>query len=268
MESVLTLIQQHGVLLVLLIVFVEQVGAPIPALPVLIVAGAIAAVGELSAPAVFAAAMIGCLAGDSIWYAAGRWRGHRILQLLCRLSLSPDSCVRQTENFFDRWGSGALVFAKFVPGFSTIAPPLAGAMRLGPAKFLLYDGLGAAIWTGAGIAAGWALSSQIEALLEWLGRMGGYAALVVGLALGAWVAWKWHERSRFLAMLRGARISVEELYRLMEAGAEPLVLDVRSPAARIADARVIPGARFVDPTDPDRHLLDLPSQREIIVYCS
>lgn len=268
MESMLALIQQYGVVLVLAIVFIEQVGVPIPALPVLMVAGAIAATGGLSVLGIFVAALIGCLAGDLIWYAAGRWRGHRILQLLCRVSISPDSCVRQTENFFSRWGVGALVIAKFVPGFSTIAPPLAGAMQLRTGTFLLFNGIGAAIWAGSGILAGWLLHAQIELLLAWLTRMGGYAGIVVGTALIAWLSWKWWERQRFLAALRGARISVDELYRLMEQGHEPVVLDVRTPSARLADARIIPGARFVDLTAPDQHLVDVPVHREIIVYCS
>ena len=268
MESILPLLQQYGVVLVLLIVFIEQVGVPLPALPVLVVAGGIAAGGGLSVFAVFLAAMIGCLAGDSIWYVAGRWRGHRILRLLCRVSMSPDTCVRQTEDFFGRWGVGALVIAKFVPGLSTIAPPLAGAMRLGTGTFLLFNGIGAAIWIATGLVAGWLLHTQIEAFLAWLARTGGYAALAMGIALALWIAWKWWERYRFLDALRSARIPVDELYRLMEEGHDPVVLDVRTPSARLADARMIPGSRFVDLNAPDHHLRGVPPHRDIIVYCS
>jgi membrane protein DedA with SNARE-associated domain len=268
MEAIVPLLEQYGVLLVLVIVFAEQVGAPIPALPLLMIAGGVAAGGGLSAPAVFLAAMVGCLAGDTIWYLAGRWRGHRILRLLCRVTMSPDTCVRQTEDFFGRWGMGTLVIAKFVPGLSTIAPPLAGAMRLNVATFLLFNGIGAAIWVATGIVAGWLLSAQIEELLAWLGRTGGYAAAAVGGALALWIAGKWWARYRFLRALRSARISVEELYRLMEEGHEPVVLDVRTPSARLADARMIPGSRFVDLSAPDRHLADVSAHRDIIVYCS
>ena len=268
MESIVPLLQQYGVLLVLVIVFAEQVGLPIPALPLLMVAGGVAAGGGLSVFAVFVAAMAGSMAGDTIWYAAGRWHGHRILRLLCRISMSPDTCVRQTEDFFGRWGMGALVIAKFVPGLSTVAPPLAGAMRLNFGTFQLFNGIGAAIWVATGIVAGWLLHAQIESLLAWLAQAGGYAAAAVGAALALWVAWKWWDRYRFLRMLRSARISVKELYRLMEEGHDPVVLDVRTPSARLMDARMIPGSRFVDLTAPDRHLSDVPAHREIIVYCS
>ena len=268
MESIIPLLQQYGVLLVLVIVFAEQVGLPIPALPLLMVAGGVAAGGGLSVLAVFAAAMAGSIAGDTVWYAAGRWRGHRILRLLCRVSMSPDTCVRQTEDFFGRWGMGALVIAKFVPGLSTIAPPLAGAMRLNFGTFQLFNSIGAAIWVATGIVAGWLLQAQIETMLAWLGRAGGYAAAAVGAALALWIAWKWWDRYRFLRALRSARIQVEELYRLMEQGQDPIVLDVRTPSARITDARMIPGSRFVDLTAPDRHLSDVPAHKEIVVYCS
>lgn len=268
MDSIALLLQQYGVVLVLFVVFLEQVGAPIPALPLLMVAGGVAAGGGVSALALFAAAMIGCLAGDLLWYAAGRWRGHRILRLLCRVSMSPDTCVRQTEDFFGRWGVGALVIAKFVPGLSTVAPPLAGAMRLGVAPFLLFNGIGAAIWVATGIVAGWLLHAQIEDLLDWLARAGGYAGVTVGGALLLWIGWKWWERHRFLRALRSARITVDELYRLMEEGHDPVVLDVRTASARVADGRIIPGSRFVDLAAPDAHLRDVPPHHDIIVYCS
>jgi membrane protein DedA with SNARE-associated domain len=268
MEESLVLVQNYGVVLVLAIVFLEQVGMPIPALPVLLIAGAVSAGGTLNVLTVFAAAIFACLAGDLIWYGAGRWRGHRILQLLCRISISPDSCVRQTENFFGRWGVGTLVIAKFVPGLSTIAPTLAGAMNLRLSTFLLFNGIGSAVWAGSGILAGYLLHAQIESMLVWLARMGWYAGLALGMIVLAWICWRLWERHRFLAALRGARISVEELYRMMDEGHDPVVLDVRTPSARLADARIIPGARFVDLSAPDEHLTGVPVHREIIVYCS
>ncbi len=268
METLTSLLAQYGLALVFASAFIEQIGAPIPAIPLLIVAGALAADGRLDALSVFAAAFAGCLAGDILWYAAGRRWGHRVLKLLCRFSLSPDSCVRQTENFFGRWGVGALTVAKFIPGLSTVAPPIAGAMGLKTAPFLVFNGIGAALWAGSAIAAGWLLSAQIDVAIKGLARMGGYAALLVAGLLAAWIAWKWWDRRRFLASLRAARISVEELYALIEQGRDPVVLDVRSAVARAADARRIPGALFIDAAQPERHLEGVPRDREIIVYCT
>jgi hypothetical protein len=141
-------------------------------------------------------------------------------------------------------------------------------MRLGPGAFLVFNGIGAAIWVAAGLLLGWLLHEQIESLLAGLNRMGGYAALLLGCMLFAWLTWKWWERHRFLAQLRSARISVEALYELMQGGHEPVLLDVRTASARAVEGKMIPGSRFVDFTDPDRGLAGVHPQADIIVYCS
>jgi membrane protein DedA with SNARE-associated domain len=262
------MVSQYGLYVVFCIVLLEQLGAPIPAIPVLVIAGALAVNGDLNVLSVFAAALAGCLLGDGAWYVAGRLRGHRVLRLLCQLSLSPDSCVRGTESLFTRWGVGTLVVAKFIPGLSTIAPPLAGAIRLGPTTFIVFDGIGAVVWSAAAIAAGWIFHAEIDAVLTWMGRMGGYAAIIVTSLLAVYLGWRLWERYRFLANLRAARIAVSELYDLITGGHEPVVLDVRTPLARAADARSIPSAVAVHPDMPDEHLARIPRDREIIVYCS
>lgn len=264
----LDMVAQYGILVVFGVVLLEQLGAPIPAVPVLVVAGAAAADGNLPVLAVFVAAVAGCFLGDGAWYLAGRHRGYRILRLLCAVSLSPDSCVRNSEQFFTRWGMGTLVVAKFVPGLSTVAPPLAGAMRLSPGAFVVFNGIGAAVWAGSAIVLGWIFHDEIDSVLGWMGRMGGYAIAVIGALLLVYLAWRLWERHRFLANLRAARIAVHELYSLVNDGHEPVVLDVRSRLARAADARAIPTAMPVDPEAPDPHLATVPRDREIIVYCS
>src|SRR5438477_11835425 len=98
------LITRHGLALIFANVLLEQLGVPLPAIPTLIVAGALAVDGTLSAPAVFGVAFAASMIGDCAWYVAGRQYGRRVMTTLCRISLSPDSCVRQTENHFERWG--------------------------------------------------------------------------------------------------------------------------------------------------------------------
>src|SRR5260221_8110374 len=127
MQQLIDLITQYGIAVVFVNVLLAQVGLPVPAVPTLIIAGAAASGGRLSFAALLAVAIAGSLLGDILWYAAGRRFGYRVLRTLCSISISPDSCVRQTESIFERWGVRSLVAAKFVPGFNTIAPPLAGA---------------------------------------------------------------------------------------------------------------------------------------------
>ena len=268
MTDPLAFVARHGVAFVFANVLVEQLGIPVPAVPTLIVAGALAADGKVSGGAVLAAAVIASILADSAWYVAGRRYGLGILRLLCRISLSPDSCVRQTENQFARWGILALLVGKFVPGMATIGPPLAGAMGIGAARFLAYTTLGGLIWVGVMFGAGALFHTQITALLDRLEALGMFALQIVGVLLALFIAIKWWERRRFYKTLRLARITAEELRSLMDKGTRPVVVDVRSSIDREADGRYIPGALAIDLAELDRRRGELPAELEIVFYCS
>jgi membrane protein DedA with SNARE-associated domain/rhodanese-related sulfurtransferase len=255
-------------MLVALNVLLNQVGLPVPAIPTLIVAGAIGAGGQLPLPAVFSASIVACVLADSGWYLVGQLYGMQVLKTLCRVSLEPDSCVNQTQTRFERWGVNSLVIAKFVPGLSTIAPPMAGVLRVGWVRFIGLSSLAAVLWVGAGLGAGMLFSAQIERLLAYLDRIGSIAVLVTLVFLGVYVAFKWWQRRRFYKQLRMARISADELYALMQDGAEPLIIDVRSATARALEPHWIPGALHISLPDVELHLKDLPRDRDIILYCT
>ncbi|HUL94290.1 MAG TPA: VTT domain-containing protein [Burkholderiales bacterium] len=262
------LIAEYGLALVFANVLLEQLGLPIPAVPALIVSGALAAEGGFSLVAVFGVAFVACMLGDAAWYLAGRRWGRRVMALLCRVSLSPDSCVRQTEFRFERWGRLTLVLSKFIPGLSTIAPPLAGAMRLGWPSFLLLNALGVAIWAGVAIGAGMLFHTGIHQLIDRLEALGTLALQAIAVLLAGYVALKWWERRRFYRMLRVARIGVQDLRSLIERGARPVVVDVRSRVVRDLDPRYIPGALAMDIGEVDARLGELPADSEIVFYCS
>ena len=261
-------IGQYGVGVVVVNVLLDQMGLPIPAVPTLIVAGAIAANGQMPLPALFAWSVLACLAADCGWYLVGQQYGIRVLKTLCKISLEPDSCVSQTQTRFERWGINSLVFAKFVPGLAIIAPPMAGAMRVGWLRFVLLSTCGAILWVGSGLVAGMLFKTQIERLLEHLSQVGNIAGAGAVILLAAYIAFKWWERSRFYRMLRMARISVADLYELIERGAAPVILDVRSITARELEPRWIPGALHVPLQDVAKQLKELPRDREIILYCT
>ena len=263
-----SLISQYGLLVVALNVLADQIGLPVPAMPTLIVAGAMAASGRLSLAPLFAWSVAACVAPDCGWYLVGKAYGIRVLKTLCRISLEPDSCVSQTQSRFERWGINSLLVAKFIPGLAIIAPPLAGAMRIGWFRFLALSTLGAAIWVGVALAAGMLFRSQIEVLLARLSHFGAIAAVVIGVALAIYVLYKWWERLRFYRMLRMARITVADLYELIQAGAQPAIIDVRSSTARALEPRWIPGAIHVPLEAVGLHVGDLPKDREIVIYCT
>ncbi|MGO8829598.1 MAG: DedA family protein/thiosulfate sulfurtransferase GlpE [Steroidobacteraceae bacterium] len=262
------LVGQYGLLIVGMNVLLDQIGLPVPAVPTLVVAGAVAANGNLALVPLFLLSVGACLAPDCGWYLVGQIYGIRVLKTLCRISLEPDSCVSQTQARFELWGVKSLVIAKFVPGLAIIAPPMAGAMRIGWVKFIALSAVGAALWSGSALAAGMLFSSQIDALLSHLDRIGVAAGLVIAGLLAAYIAFKWWERARFLAALRMARISVADLYELVQAGAAPIIVDVRSPTARTLEPRWIPGAIHVPIDAVGRHVRDLPRDRDIILYCT
>ncbi|MGH8210521.1 MAG: VTT domain-containing protein [Steroidobacteraceae bacterium] len=262
------LIAQYGLAVVFANVLLERAGLPLPATPTLLVCGALAATGRLSVWAIFALALCACVIGDTLWYVAGRYYGRRVMKFLCRVSLSPDSCVRTTENRFERWGRLTLVLAKFVPGLSTVARPLAGAMRLPLGSFELLNGLGSVLWAGAAIGAGMLFQTQIGILLLRLRDLGTLASELILAAVLLYIAYKWRERRRYNSVLRLPRISVEELRRLVAGGAAPVIVDVRSVLGREQDRRCIPGVLEMSLDEVAARFTEFPLDREVVFYCA
>src|SRR5580692_1053004 len=218
MQQVILSIGHYGLLIVTVNVLLDQLGLPVPAVPTLVVAGAIAAAGQISLSALFVCSVIACLAADCVWYVVGERYGIRVLKMLCKISLEPDSCVSQTQTRFERWGINSLVIAKFVPGLAIIAPPMAGALRIGWPRFGFLSACAAVLWVGCGLGAGVLFKSQIGQLLEHLSEFGSLTAAGILILLAAYIAYKWWERSRFYKMLRMARINVADLYALIQTG--------------------------------------------------
>jgi membrane protein DedA with SNARE-associated domain/rhodanese-related sulfurtransferase len=218
--------------------------------------------------ALFAVAFIACAISDATWYSVGRLFGRRVMKLLCRISLSPESCVRQSEYLFHRWGNLTFVLAKFVPGLLMISPAMAGTMRLSGWSFALLGGLGAAIWAGAAIGTGMLFHHEISQLIGHLEELGGIAIAVIGVLLGGYIASRWRQRRRFYNRLRMARITVDELHRLIGEGQQPVIVDLRTSLVRDQDSRFIPHALVMDFAETDQWLDQVPTDREIIFYCT
>ncbi len=267
-QQLIQSIGEYGLIIVVFNVLLDQIGLPVPAVPTLIVAGAVAADGHLPLFALFFWSSVACLAADCAWYLVGQRYGIRVLKTLCRISLEPDSCVSQTQTRFERWGINSLVIAKFIPGLAIIAPPMAGALRVGWVRFILLSACSAVLWVGAALAAGVVFKTQIAGLLAHLSEFGSMAGTGILIALTVYIAVKWWQRSRFYRMLRMARISVNDLFALIQAGASPVIIDVRSATARALEPRWIPGALHVPLQDAAHRLKELPRDREVILYCT
>jgi membrane protein DedA with SNARE-associated domain/rhodanese-related sulfurtransferase len=263
-----SLLDHYALLIVFAAVLIDQLGIPLPAIPVLVAAGTLAAAGKASTPELFIASVFACLIADSVWFLIGRKYGMRVLKTLCRISIEPDSCVSDTQHRFERWGANSLIIAKFVPGLAVIAPPLAGALRLAWPRFLTLSALGGALWVAVGLGLGIAFKAQLEWLSRYIERFAGPAIALVAALFAGYIAYKWRERRRFLAELRMARISVDELYALVASGEEPVILDVRTHTARGLEPRWIPTAIHAPVAEIEHRLSELPRDREVIVYCT
>jgi membrane protein DedA with SNARE-associated domain/rhodanese-related sulfurtransferase len=240
---------------------------PVPAYPTLIIAGAYLTGGENGLIALLVVGALAAVIADTFWYLAGRRFGTRVLKTLCRLSLSPDSCVRQTEVIFERFGAASMLFAKFVPGFASVATALAGAMGLAYWKFVLFDLLGALLWVGSAVALGYLFRDAIGEAVETLSSLGKWGLVLVAAAFAAWIAAKWLRRMLFIRQLRMDRVTVGELKTMLDANAVGMILDVRSALTQAASGR-IPGARRVDMKKIAEGMAGVPTDGEVIVYCA
>jgi membrane protein DedA with SNARE-associated domain len=249
-------------------VLAVQVGAPIPSDPVLLIVGAFVGDGRYSFWAALLFAVIAAVLGDLFWYELGRRKGRSVLKLLCKFSLEPDTCVRQTELGFMKRGAWTLLFTKFVPGTSLLSTPLAGAIKMSRSRFLLADAAGAALWSATYLATGALFHRQVDEIIILLGLFGRRAGFVLVFLLGAFLLWRYFQRLRFRRQLRINRLGPEKVYSLMSTDPPPIIIDLRSPAEVKATAEKIRGARILRPAELRAHFEEIPRDHEVVLYCT
>ena len=265
MNGTMHFLAQHGTIVLFGAVLAEQIGLPLPAVPFLIAAGALVGTGQMSLSVAVVAAVLAALLGDQVWFELGRRRGRRVLNWLCRISLEPTSCVRRTEEFFSRHGVRSLVFAKFVPGLSTIAPPLAGIVGLRASQYLFYNGLGTVLWVGSGIGLGYVFSDQLEQAVSLIAHLGSTVGLILLVGVTGYIVYKalqWYQVEDVVPHL-----TAQQVREKIAAGEDPLIIDLRP----VGDRHEIPGIPGSLPLSFEevvaRHY-DLPRDRDVILYCA
>lgn len=268
MEEVVELLLRHIEMVVFFTVLAEQIGLPLPAIPVLLAAGAVAGDGQASLTVITTLSVAACLLGDMVWFELGRHRGRQTLTLLCRISLEPDACVRRTENFFLIHGIRALILAKFIPGLSTLAPALAGLFRISIGRFLVFNGAGALLWSFSFLVLGYVFSDQIGYVAEQAVQFGKTATAIIATSLGGYLLYKYVHRQRLVRELRVARISPTELKQLMDDGQQSVVVDLRGTLDHVADPYTIPGALRIAAEELEARHHDIPRDRDVILFCA
>jgi membrane protein DedA with SNARE-associated domain/rhodanese-related sulfurtransferase len=267
MNEAVQILTRHGAPIVFGAVLIEQLGFPLPSIPWLLAAGALCATGQSHLVTSILMAVLACLLADGLWFYLGRARGSKVLGVLCRISLEPDSCVRRTQNVFTKYGWRGIVVAKFVPGLSTVAPPLAGMSGMNAAQFFAVDCVGSLLYGGTFICLGYCFSSQLQQIGSAISGIGNSALCLVIVFAAAYIGFKYWQRKRLLDELRIARITVDELRRMMEKGQQVVILDLRSNV-EFANEAGIDGAIHLTIDDIKDGHFEIPKDREVVVYCS
>jgi membrane protein DedA with SNARE-associated domain/rhodanese-related sulfurtransferase len=262
MEDLVRILQTYGLQIVFVGVLLDQGGLPLPSFSLVIVAAGVATEAGQPVWPIFGLAVLATLIADLIWFAGGRRFGAAMLRMICRVSLSPDSCVGATRRIYTRWGAPSLIFSKYVPGLAAVATTLAGETRIPVARFALYDGIGAALWAGGGVALGVIFHEAIDAVLDELEVLGNSALVLLAVAVLIFIAIKWWQRWRFRMRIRMARISVAELVDMLKMEVKVAILDARS-ADRRERTGWIPGSVWVS----DVEQLALGVYEQVVVYC-
>jgi membrane protein DedA with SNARE-associated domain len=268
MTSVLEFLQRHSGLVLFVWVFVDQLGVPIPAVPLLIGLGALAGAGKASLAATLAVAIVASLLADVAWFSVGRRRGHRVLAWICRMTLEPDSCVRRTETMFLARGPEGMLIAKFLPGLNALAAALAGIVGVHAGRFVGYAAAAGLLWAGVWTGLGYLFSGAIERLVDAAEQLGVSVLALLAAALAVYVLVKYLGRRRFLRALRIARITPDELKQRLDAGENVVILDLRTALDVETRPYMIHGALRVSAEDLEQRHGELPRDREIVLYCT
>ncbi len=273
MPIALVFFVHYAYLIIFLWVLVEQVGIPIPSVPVLLTAGTLSATHRVSWIGITLAMLLACIVADTIWFALGRRYGNSVLKLLCRFSFEASTCVSKTEGYFTRRGAVTLLFAKFVPGLSTVAAPIAGQTGMSIPRFLAWDLAGSLIWGEAFILAGrffGDLAKKSAPFFAWLGH---FAIVIFVLMVLGFLAHRIWKQRKFLQQVRELRLEPSELKTMLDfAGKEgtppPFIVDLRHPLDYLPDPRVLPGALRIGPNELKQHSEIIPRDRDVILYCT
>ena len=267
----LPFLDRYGVVILPALAVAEQIGIPLPAVPALLAVGALAAHGRISIPLVLGAISVAALAIDFVWYELGRRRGARVLVRLCQLcqlSLEADSCLRRAESTFARYGARSMLAAKFIPGLTTVMPPLAGVFAVTRGRFALYDLAGVLLWASTWLALGYFFSDAIVLITAKASALGRMLGLVIVTALAGYILAKYGRRRLFLRKLRTAPVSPEALKRRLDAGDDVTIIDLRTALDVEATPYAIPGSRWLAADATDEYEIELLRSRDVVLYCA
>jgi membrane protein DedA with SNARE-associated domain/rhodanese-related sulfurtransferase len=258
----------YGYLLLFAWVLIEQLGAPFPAIPALLAAGALSADGQLNFYEALLIGLAACLIADSVWFFFGRRYGHHVLNLLCRLSMEPTLCVRRTQLQFSQRRQFTLLISKFVPGLATLSPPVAGQAGMSYGEFAMFDGAGSLLWLLPFLVGGRLFGAALKrdpSLMDWVGRFSG-ALLLLGIVV--FLVIRVLRQRMLLRQMVQSRLEPQELFAQMQSGEEVYIVDLRHPVEQLTDPFVLPGAQRISPDELTQRHNEIPRDRDVVLYCT
>ena len=273
MHSALSLLAHHTYALLFGWVLIEQGGLPIPSIPLMIAVGTMSAAHKLHVAYAIPVILFACLLADSAWYFLGRHFGSRVLNILCRFSLEAATCVERTHGTVSKRGAFTLLFAKFVPGLSTVAAPIVGQVKVPYLTFVLYDMAGSLLWSGAWLFAGRFFGDLARRSSDFFAMLGHFGIALVFFMVLSLVVYRLLKRRQFLGQLEGLRLEPEQLMAMINdaetAGLDrPFIIDLRHPLDVLTDPLVLPGALRIGPDELKQRRQIIPTDRDIVLYCT
>ena len=268
MNESLQYLIEYGYIILFIGVLVDQIGIPLPVLPLLLAAGALSKTGQLDLLAIILLAASGSFLSNIFWYEMGRYRGSAILGFICKISFEPATCIRRTEDTFLRHGKGSLLLAKFVPGLNAVAAPIAGVFKMPRLTFLLLNGISAILWAACFIGLGYLFQNQLEDLLEIVLNLSGSLATIVVAIFIIYIGYKYLRRHLMIRSLRVARITPEELKQKIDEKIDLFIIDLRNTLNNQSTSETLLNALQIAPHELSNRYHEIPTDREIILFCT
>lgn len=268
MNETIQFLLEHGYIVLFVGVLIDQIGIPLPVLPLLLTAGALSGTGQFNLLSAISLAATGSFLSNIVWYEMGRYHGSAILGLICKLSFEPDACIRRTENTFHRFGKGSLLIAKFIPGLNAVAAPVAGVFKMSRIKFLLLNGAGALMWASGFIGLGYLFRHQLEEVLNIILNLGGSLTAILIAALILYIGFKYLRRHLMVRSLRISRITPEELKQKLDDNTDVSIVDLRHTLDIQNTSKTLPNALQIHPDELSNRYREIPTDREIVLFCT
>jgi membrane protein DedA with SNARE-associated domain len=189
LNSVQGPLDHYGLWAIGLLLLLENIGVPVVPGEFAMIAGAIyAGAGQLNVVAVGVVAFVASVVGATIGYGIGHIAGRALVLHYGRWVFIREHHLEKAEQAVDNYGGVIVVVARFIVGLRELNGIICGVSGMHPAKFTTYNLIGAALWVGTWVSAGYFAGNHIEAIYTGVSRYALYVLVLAVAAAGAFIA--------------------------------------------------------------------------------